>query len=343
MKIPFNKQITNEKGAIATLVVVTVIMFVVILTGIYFGITSLESAQLKSDIKIKKLYQDDVNNIDNIYTELVSRYDDPYIPKGFTHIEGTWNNGYVIRETSTGNEFVWVPCVLDQNLVKGEDIVVNFERISNGSYNPNSYMLQPNDNSANEIRQSVARYGGFYIARYEAGIEGTVNNANLTTKVATDGTVKPLSKIGCGLWNYISRTDAIAVSNQMIDSETTGVHSCLISGEAWDTTINWMVNSSDNKILNAHYETDSGNKGWYNNVSNNSIHTTGYYAVNNIYDMAGNVWELTSEDCLYYNNLYGVMRGGCYNNSGYNNPSANRYYKNNDATADAGFRVVLYK
>ena len=41
-------------------------------------------------------------------------YNDPYVPVGFKHTEGTWNSGYtIIGETaSIGNEFVWVPCVL---------------------------------------------------------------------------------------------------------------------------------------------------------------------------------------------------------------------------------------
>lgn len=60
-------------------------------------------------------------------------------------------------------------------------------------------------------------------------------------------------------------------------------------GKCWDTTLQWMVNSSTNSSANAGYDTDSTGKGWYSNVSSSTTHKTGYYAVNNIYDMAGNI------------------------------------------------------
>ena len=281
-------------------------------------------------------------------------YDNPYIPTGFTHIgKEDWNSGYRISDTGdeTGNIFVWVPCVLDQSKVKAGDKVQTFQKTTTGIYNSGSYGLSPTDTRVtdveptNAIKTSVRTYGGFYIAAYEAGIAGTTDNDSLSKKIATDGTVKPLSKLGRGVWNSITRGDALKVAASMVNTAN-GVKSGLISGECWDTTLQWMVNSSANATSNARYDINSTGKGWDSDVSSNTRHTTGYYGVNNIYDMAGNVWEWTTEN-LMYNNSWRclVSRGGGYDYSGSEFPAAYRYGHLNDYNEDDnnGFRVVLYK
>lgn len=337
----------NQNGAISLMVLFTVFMFLIILMGLFITVNALYKSQLKSDMRIQEVYGKDVNQIDKIYDSMIIPYDTPYIPTGFTHIEGSWNGGYVIRQTSTGNEFVWVPCVLNQDQVRTEDTVVTFEKITTGKYNelnlgllPKDINVEAEDSSVEQIRTSVGKYGGFYIARYEAGIEGTMDNDNLATKTATDGSVKPLSQKGKGLWNYISRLNAITVSKAMINTNTTGVKSTLISGECWDTTLQWIVNASENKETNKNYDTDSTGKGNYTN----QISTTGYYKINNIYDMAGNEWEWTTENCQGQEDRRAVIRGGYYNMSGYDRPSS--YRSTNVETLNhntLGFRVVLYK
>ena len=53
--------------------------------------------------------------------------------------------------------------------------------------------------------KSVDKNKGFYIARYEAGIEGTTESTtnNDLNKQTQDGTKKPVSKAGVGVWNLI--------------------------------------------------------------------------------------------------------------------------------------------
>jgi len=285
-------------------------------------------------------------------------YDNPYIPSGFIHIngEGTWNSGYIIKDITTWNEFVWVPCVLDQSKIKEGDKVEIFKKtlptttsttdIYNRYNSINLTITGEEGTSANELEESVEKYGGFYIARYEAGIEGVIDNYNLSTKVSSNGSIKPLSKAGKGVWNYISRADAITISANMINNSST-IKTALISGAAWDTTLQWMVNSSENATNepNINYDTNSKGKGWYNDVSpSDTRHITGYYAINNIYDMAGNVWEYTTENCKYNGNNYGVLRG-CYSgNDGSVFTAAVRSNINStEKTAARGFRAVLYK
>lgn len=63
------KLIKSEKGAIAALVVVTVLMFVLILMGTYMAITNLRKSQLESDIRIQQVYGGDV---EKVYEEISS-------------------------------------------------------------------------------------------------------------------------------------------------------------------------------------------------------------------------------------------------------------------------------
>ena len=134
----------------------------------------------------------------------------------------------------------------------------------------------------------------------------------------------------------------------MIDQATTGAKSTLISGAAWDTTLQWMVNASDNKDKepNLGYDQNSTEKGWYTDVSLDEIATTGQYAVNNIYDMAGNIWEFTTEYVTSGPFSLLIDRGGCYDVLGSESPAACRT-SNTGYTGGfsnkVGMRVVLYK
>ena len=60
----------------------------------------------------------------------------------------------------------------------------------------------------------------------------------------------------------------------------------------------------------------------------------------NIYDVAGNCWELTTEANITY---YRVVRGGGYDLSGSYSPASDRYYNRPTSSYDGGsFRPLLY-
>lgn len=327
-----------------------------IITGVKVGDTTIPIEEVTQGITIgdgSSSVKKDANGVEEGKSGyLGSTYNDPYIPVGFEHI-GTadWNSGYQIKETATGNIFVWVPCVTDQSKVKAGDKVETFKKTLPTTtdttdpyykYNKNNLTITEDESSANAIETSVGTYGGFYIAAYEAGIEGTTENYALETKTATNGDVKPLSKAGCGVWNYITRADALTVAEAMVNTSD-GVKSGLISGKCWDTTLQWMAHSSTNaeNEPNAGYDIDSTGNGYYGQTDKN---TTGQYPINNIYDMAGNVREWTTESCTLDGTSYLVNRGGGYNNSGSGNPAAYRgYYGGNACDWYCAFRVVLYK
>ena len=362
--------IKNSISGITLIALVVTIIVLIILAGVSINLVLGENGiitmakKAKENMEIAQTKEEEMLNTITNYVENEGKiviegpvaggsYDNPYIPAGFTHTEGegTWNSGYVIKEKETGNVFVWVPCVLDQAKVKDGDNVQTFKKTLPSTtdttdpyymYNKNNYTITGDESPANLIKTSVGTYGGFYIAAYEAGIEGTTENYALETKTATDGSVKPLSKADCGVWNYITRANALIVAANMVDT-TDGVKSGLISGECWDTTLQWMVNSSSNAATNAGYDTNSEGKGWYSDVSSSTIHTTGYYAINNIYDMAGNVWEMTTENYMNDGNSYLVLRGGNYFETYTNCSAASRIHNKIEYIGRTGFRVVLYK
>lgn len=65
------KKMKSEKGAIAALVVVTVLMFVLILMGTYMAITNLRKSQLESDIRIQQIYGGQVEDAEQVYDTVI--------------------------------------------------------------------------------------------------------------------------------------------------------------------------------------------------------------------------------------------------------------------------------
>ena len=184
----------------------------------------------------------------------------------------------------------------------------------------------------------MVKYGGFYIGRYEAGIpEGNTS--------PSDKTGIPVSKKGAIVWTSIDYTNSKASAESMISNEY--VQTGLITGKSWDTTCNWIKDSlnSINKLASL---TDSKYYGNYYdslapaNENSGTKRTAGFsenWKIKNIYDLAGNVWEWTSEAC----SSGFIRRGGSYNNVGGGGPVSYRSsYDASRTNVGVGFRPRLY-
>ena len=287
---------------------------------------------------------------------LQGTYNNPIIPKGFAAINengadwGTeigYQKGLVITDKitegeSTGNEFVWIP--VDGTIVKFER--VEWEKSS--VKKDECIEVVPI-----EIERSVKENGGFYIARYEAGIENEEDINNWS------GDIKPLSQKGKSVWNNIqwgnisdvenSKDGAVAVANNMYPkNDTYGVISTLIYGTQWDTTLKFIEAYNIGENGYNIYTKDSTGMGNYINTSGEDDIEGGpaecgareAFRQKNIYDMAGNVWEWTMEIC---NDKVIRRGGGYYNYSGSERPVSYRYNDSVDNTINGlGFRVALY-
>ena len=248
------------------------------------------------------------------------------IPKGFTYKEGTKDTGLVIQD-SNGNEFVWVPAT--------ENAYVKDTSFRGGS-KPTGDDTLPN--GITDETADVKKYGGFYIGRYEAGIpEGDSSTSNKTGI--------PVSKKDAIVWTDINYTNAKASAEKMINSEY--VQTGLLTGKAWDTTCHWIEDSLSSINASASL-TDSRYYGNYKNSlapaneNSGTKRTSGFsenWKTKNIYDLAGNVEEWTSEA---YSSFF-IYRDGSYGNGGSDYPVSYRYINDASSTYDIlGFRPRLY-
>ena len=239
--------------------------------------------------------------------------------------------------------------------------------------------------------KSVYTNGGFWLGRYEAGLEGDTPRISSTAISASDKAVIKQNKIP---YNFVTRDEAQELATRM---NYNGCTSSLIFGIQWDLTLKYIeektvelaeeankdtvradikskLTSNSTTIgnyYNSEFTLNRGKFATYNDLSdwksynseekptlvtgsqkqaqssnsNAILLTTGATEatnLQNIYDIAGNVWEWTRE--IYATSNTCVVRGGCYYYDGSNNPAKDR---SNDSTSSSnsvvGFRLGLWK
>ena len=231
------------------------------------------------------------------------------------------------------------------------------------------------NNFKNSMLKSVYENGGFYVGRYEAGI-GTNRNSpgptNSDGKYTIEEMTTPVSKADAYPYTYVTRTQAQNLASNVNSGTKT---SSLMFGVQWDLVLAFM--SKDTEKINqntlSELTSNSTTMGNYNNnlweiknvnaqyLSNgkfvqcsnpykkesnsNILLTTGAddsFSVQNIYDIAGNVWEWTLEKTSDTSG-YCARRGGSYNNTGSAVPATFRGRDNMTyAHYSIGFRVALW-
>ena len=175
---------------------------------------------------------------------------------------------------------------------------------------------------------SVEKYGGFYIGRYETG------DLSKEQVVVQKGNTDIHSQTWYAMYE---KCKTLSDNNNNIE---TG----MIWGNQWDRTMMWLMecNAKDETTGKSKEEVISDSSSWgnYYNVTFTYTNSSGstatknqnfvlriptgsteYTKANNIYDLAGNVHDLTMEA---NSSSRRVDRGGYYNNYGYDVPASDR-------------------
>ncbi|MBP3596957.1 MAG: hypothetical protein J6J60_06125 [Clostridia bacterium] len=259
--------------------------------------------------------------------------------------DGEVNNDNAWDESVSRNQWVWVP-VYDSSRIYSID--ANGKRMgklydysstgrsscTNSNYEPGILTDKDKDKEEDFARynmigmtrdklykelqveydstiESIEKYGGFYIGRYETG--------DLFSKIPVVKRMK--TSIGNQNWYTM-------YSKMKYLGANSNVKANMIWGSLWDETLQWLVDSgcktyeqvgtdstSWGNYYHATFEYTTSGGSTLTKVNGNSKIPTGsteYTNANNIYDMAGNVWELTFEiyQFVVTSSQYCACRGG---------------------------------
>ena len=307
----------------------------------------------------------------------VTKIDGVPIPAGFVYVGGTKASGLVISDATAdkekykgqttvgtdleGNQFVWIPV---DNIADYKRTAYSFQ-VDTGTIDSSTNSTKINYSSSvsnyyteampSDEKTSVEKNKGYYIGRYEAGDQESTTSKKLrTSSSSTSNTITV--KAGQAPYNWISRTQAKSLAEGFSAKKGyTSVKSKLVSSYAWDTAIAFIQktnsdygsSSEEGNYKDSPTFTYTGiadtekNKQTKANGTITLIPTGQTTAVNNIYDMGGNVYEWTTESYSSTDNPY-TNRGGGYNYFFAVYPAGYRNSDSVSANEYIGFRATLF-
>ena len=153
-----------------------------------------------------------------------------------------------------------------------------------------------------DVVDNIVLNGGFYIARYEASL---ATNGKLESK---QGNVVMTSETTSGntWWGMYQKSKNL---NTSVANTKTG----MIWGSQWDQMLIYMKDVKNIKDVTKTFLEDSSGMGVYSAWNSAVSGSNADYAVKEIYDIAGNLWDWTIES---ESNRHRVARGGDYSSAG---------------------------
>lgn len=269
-------------------------------------------------------------------TSLKGNYANPPIPSGYIYIHGSWKDGFVIERESDESQFVWIPVgFLDPNgtLDNGVSFNSKFGRRryhdENREIFSRKYFYEPLTEELQMQIKSVEKYGGFYISRYNISMSKYGN---------------PQSK-RCEIPLECTRDKILQLASSFENTDTIKSH--LTYGSEYDSVLEWLMKSRKKSYDSIVIDSTSWGNYFHEEQQNDCIkpQLTGIsdaWCVNNLYDFAGNVTDLTQEEFEF--SKARVRRGGNYKDSGKTFAAATRRVSKWDwpHTDKYGFHIVLY-
>ncbi len=314
---------------------------------------------------------------------------DTYLPTGFTQVEGTnLETGLTIQD-SNGNQYVWVE--VPQTKTVYPTAGLDIKKFTTEEYTAietdlHTYTDEYRDNIGTDeyysdgtkgltseqyynlkrkMLKSIYQNGGFYVGKYETGIEDAPKIEGSETVEPTE---IPVIKKNVYPYNYVTCSQAQTLANNIESGDYT---SSLMFGVQWDLVLKYLETKGTKQ---ADLKNDSTKWGNYSNnlwniTNENSKYTipdvtnwtSGAYGTKDsnsiillstgaseifckqgIYDFAGNLYEWTLEYNSYESNIC-PSRGGSYYHDGDSVSAVTRSYNyTNIYGNDIGFRVTLY-
>ena len=364
-------RVQNSNGITLVALILTIIIMI-ILAGVSVQIALGENGILRKSKEAVDLYKDSAKKeqeeMNSMYYTIIERYagkitqipeDTTWdsekvnavedgkgnvipVPKGFSYLEGSETTGFVIKNDTDGNEFVWVPV----NKLTGKGIngyaydiyEWNGSSVINGWDSSPIYAGTDKNYATNGYEaifkdhvESVGKYGGFYIGRYEAGHTDSEPDIVLIQATSTQKKIYAYSNV------HVDTAENKA--DKMYSQNAT---SYLCTDEAWDTTLEF-VKEFETNAERRNFPVDSTGMGWLKtNYNENSNMETGKPVDSkvsnklcNIFDMAGNAKEWVASSRNY---AYGV-RGSEARDSDQNASRVGYLEEENNSVS---FRVTLY-
>ena len=224
-----------------------------------------------------------------------------------------------------------------------------------------------------KMLKSVYTYGGFWIGRYEAGIEGSIEDVSKARTAHTDIKIgqspKAISQKDAIPYNFIYCSEAQDLAKEMTPSSS--YTSSLMFGIQWDLACKFLEVKST--LTTADINSDSTSWGNYSDIERTITGKKAKQSTNdgnswktiteikpargiilstgaseetrkmNIYAFAGNEWEWTLEHAISNDNNLCAFRGGSYYNLGNGDSAAHRYnYNISESYSIIGFQTIFY-
>ena len=225
-----------------------------------------------------------------------------------------------------------------------------------GSYTEDT-TASHNSSRGNAIAKDIEKFKtsansnhGYYIGRYEAGVvdyNSSVSTSNSNNETNWTGYTGDNIKLVCKkeqqVWNYVTQNKASELSRDMYKSEAK-VTSDLINSYAWDTAI-VFIQKCGTESNSSTYSYTVGQS----STSTSAPQTTGTNILSatskvdkqcNIFDMAGNCRDWTTETCSNSDNPCVYRGGSCYYSNRYT--SIRSGYSTSNASSNLSFRPLLY-
>ena len=225
-----------------------------------------------------------------------------------------------VYESSTGENFGTVNNVYNENSGIREPAIVTSYDNNTQDYNTVGMTLEGLKQEYKSMINSVARYDGFYIGRYESSLSTATEDDE-----GSEGTIQSKANVMPTMANNsaTSMWYGLYAKHKEYTGKNNSVGSSMIWLSQYDAMLNWVKNSesTDKEKITARGIGNNGN-GNYTTTGNETYAND---SINHIRDLGGNIYEWTLGA---YSTNSRIYRGGSWqdtNSASYVEYNGSRY------------------